>query len=598
MKLKRACFAFGFLAMIIFAFLVFCHPSYSAFLYKKYIVRYDRGWDILCDPYVVKKNDWVIKLFKQKGEIARKDFPQFLRIFKRINPHIHDINRIRPGQHILIPLKKLTQAKQHEQPQDVVTIPFVTISNIPESFKSYSEIYKIKNGDCISILIARKYGAYGTKSYKQGIKILRMNNPDIKDLDRIYAGQTIIIPEPVIGKQQWHLSLFDNSEQNNKGMGLSGLSQNSENIPELSVSEDGEKKQKSSLSELASALDAKLFSKGVYYLPRPGNKDFELDLSRFPFIEFEDGNRMFFSIDNNNQESEFSIIKSFWKKVNIVPIKLNDPVERVFEAAFKPFAKDVSKKRLSFSDNGVGVEVRGDWIIDKIVDAGETVRNICITLIDNPEERTPPSISRYLDQNNIIIKEVLINRNTPVQKNKKPQHNNTAENVVTIDPSNRKIFVDNLITAMGYQYAPDVSISFPYAGIQVKAFSNLITKSNEGTFLVDFGELYDDARVAIEKTGLNIVQIKNEDSFRTITEKILSAADLSYSDDPTFLAANRPANRNTTLSIPGFLFTNKGGSKVLLSFIPLHYGIIQFLTNKGVKIIMIKLSEKYRLKPA
>jgi len=65
-------------------------PADSAFLYKSYIVHQDRGRDILCDPYIVKKNDYVLKLFKQKGEIAHKDFPEFLRIFKRINPHIHN----------------------------------------------------------------------------------------------------------------------------------------------------------------------------------------------------------------------------------------------------------------------------------------------------------------------------------------------------------------------------------------------------------------------------------------------------------------------------------------------------------------------------
>ncbi len=91
------------LAFLIGSFLIGPVPADGAFLYKSYTIRYDRGWDILCDPYVVQKNDWVIKLFKQKGEIAHKDFPEFLRIFKRINPHIRDINRIRPGQHIMIP---------------------------------------------------------------------------------------------------------------------------------------------------------------------------------------------------------------------------------------------------------------------------------------------------------------------------------------------------------------------------------------------------------------------------------------------------------------------------------------------------------------
>jgi len=35
-------------------------PVYSDILYKSYVVRYDRGWDILCEPYIVQINDTAI----------------------------------------------------------------------------------------------------------------------------------------------------------------------------------------------------------------------------------------------------------------------------------------------------------------------------------------------------------------------------------------------------------------------------------------------------------------------------------------------------------------------------------------------------------
>ena len=50
------------------------------------MVRYDRGWDILCDPYQVQQGDWVLKIFRQKGEIAHEDFREFLGIFRASQP--------------------------------------------------------------------------------------------------------------------------------------------------------------------------------------------------------------------------------------------------------------------------------------------------------------------------------------------------------------------------------------------------------------------------------------------------------------------------------------------------------------------------------
>ena len=101
-----------------------------ATLYKRYLVKNDLGKDILCEPYIVEKDDYVLKLFKQKGEISNTDFPEFLKIFQRINPGVGDINTISPGQEILIPLKKIRPDAFPTQSTGVIDIPFITIKTI------------------------------------------------------------------------------------------------------------------------------------------------------------------------------------------------------------------------------------------------------------------------------------------------------------------------------------------------------------------------------------------------------------------------------------------------------------------------------------
>jgi len=96
----------------------------------------------------------------------------------------------------------------------------------------------------------------------------------------------------------------------------------------------------------------------------------------------------------------------------------------------------------------------------------------------------------------------------------------------------------------------------------------------------------------MEKTGFKIIQIKDDDNYPVIIQKILDAMEVPYSKNPTFLAAKRPAIHNTVLTIPGFLVSGSGKQRILLSFATLHNGIIQFLTNQGVKISMIQPSKK------
>ncbi|MGD9333352.1 MAG: LysM domain-containing protein [Desulfobacterales bacterium] len=436
MKYHGVSLASLFFVIIIPACLIFPHSAYTAFLYKSYTVKYDRGWDILCDPYLVKKDDWLYKLFRQKGEISHRDFPEFLRIFKRINPHIHDIDKIRAGQHIIIPLKKLTPVSMPEQSSGVVTIPFVNIPDMPETLKAYSAEYTVQKGDCISILISTRYGPYGEEPYKQGIKLFRLINPDIRDLNRIYIGQDILIPDPVILNQPWYLSLFGRSSDHTRRSDIKRPIPTSKTTPEFSVSKARDWQETTHLSKISSVLDGKLMNKGVYYFPRPGREDFALDLSGIPLMELKNGTRILFLMDNNNQDLELDRVKAFWKDVHIVRIAPNNSLKSVFDAVFNNVGKDFLKNPLSFLDQGVKVEVRGEWIYKKTSEKGNSVRHFCITLIDHPSERTPESIVRYLDQNNIVLKEILTGKSTAGEKSSGLNSPKSGGTVSAIRPKN------------------------------------------------------------------------------------------------------------------------------------------------------------------
>ncbi len=571
----------------------------SALLYKSYVVRCDKGSDILCDPYVVQKGDWVFKLFRQKGEISHKDFPEFLAIFKRINLHIRNIDLIRPGQHIFIPLKKLKKDSLPGQSSGIVTIPFVTISNLPDIIKPLSTEYIVQKGDYISKLIARGYGSYKTKSYKQGIVLFRLINPNVVDLDRIYPGQKLYIPSPSLRDKPWYKSLFGSS-----GNIIVKADPNSPDTkaPKPFIATDKRNNTPSCFAKIASILDAKLLNKGIYFFPMQGKNDYKLDLSSFPVIELKDKTKillpLFTNIDNDKKikEPELNAIKSYWNNVKIVSIANKASTEQALDAVMKSFENKAFKNKISFSDQGIKVEVHGKWIIEQPYFAGEEASSLCITPVNNPDERTPDSIVRYLEQHNIIIKDFLKDftkdSKGTKQKSKKAQNKNTAEDAsplkddaIAIDFSDHKTLVNKLLTTMNYNYTQNVAITFPYAGIQIKALSNLISSSNGKLLLVDFGDLYGDAIIAIKKTGLDIIQIKEKDSAYKVIEKIFDALEISYTKDPTFLAAKRPDTYNTSLTIPGYLISNKKQNKILLATTSINDDIAQFLTNQDIKVI-------------
>ena len=598
MKIKGARLIYLYFVIITLVCMMTFPYADAAFFYKSYVIRYDRGWNILCDPYVVKKDDWVFKLFREKGEISNRDFPEFLRIFKRLNPHIQDIDTIRPGQHIVIPLKKVEQDELPEQTSGVVTIPYVTNVTLPDDATKYSTDYQVKNGDCLSILISQRYGKYGTPSYQEGEKLFKLMNPRIENLNLIYAGQMIHLPDP---KNQNQLKSHAQPQPPLRSEAIHKRPE--KDRPESSVA-FGEKMSLSSgvinrqassdspLSKVASVLDAKLFNKGNYYLPRTGQEDYKVDLSKTPFIRLENGKRIFFASGDENQDPDINMLKSFWKDVIIVNVAPDDSTEKIFNTVFGSLEGDVIKHPLSFSDHGVDVEVQGRWIIEKPRKKGEAMRYLCITVIDDLKEQTPQSIVRYLDQNNIIIKEILIGQHIKEPKSNVSRFNINDNNANIIDASDHENFVKDLLIAMGYQYSPDKNISFQYAGIQINATSNLVTKGNDNLFYIDFGTFYGDAIHAIEKSGYSILQVKDNDSLDDIIQKLLEAMNATFIKNPTFLAAKRPADYNTRLTIPGFLFEQTDMPEVLLTLAPLHQGVTHFLTDKDIRIIRINRQDK------
>ena len=573
------------MVLVVFCTLFILLPScFSAVLYRSYVVKYDRGWDILCDSYIVQKNDWVYKIFRQKGEISAKDFQEFLSIFERLNPQIRDIDRIRPHQNIFIPLKKLEPGTLPGQSSGIVTIPFVSISKASEFIESYSEIYSVQKGDTISKLIASRFGNLGTRSYREGLNLFRALNPDVINLDLIYTGQNLILPDPAMRNEPWYKSLFD-KYGNIKGDAASVPPEKTETLEAAKALP--RQSPPAPMSQTADLLDAKLLNRGTYFFPRASGVDFELDLSQYPVLVMEDGRRIVFTTGDDKLGAHEEVLRSRWKKLSIVPLEDASSTKQILDAVFRSENWQRNKeKELSLTDYGLSIAVRAQWISEKPADNEGKTRHICITMIDDNHQRTPELVTRYLDELGIIIKEVLQKNPASAKGGNVEEQAFVQPDVAALSPGDRKIYVKRLIEALGYTYSENISVTFPYAGIQVEAVSNLVTTGNGNDFLIDFGELYGDAAQEIEKTGLGMVHITREDTLDDITASILTALDITYAVDPLYTAAARPAEFNIILKIPGYLVHHPDEKDTLLSAVPLHNRILRFLNERDVRVVL------------
>ncbi|MCG6893186.1 MAG: LysM peptidoglycan-binding domain-containing protein [Desulfobacteraceae bacterium] len=547
----------------------------AAFLYKNYIVKYDKGWDVLCDPYVVQPNDWVIKLFKQKGEISHEDFPEFLHIFRRINPHITDINRIRPGQQILIPLRKMPLGTLPGQDSGKVTIPFVTIHSMETAPPARAGTYRVRRGDTVSELISARFGRFGSEAYLRGIRLFQELNPHIQNLDLIFAGSDIRLPSPE-----------QIADEKTVRTGFS--------LPERERI-DGDSFV-SILLELAHALGGRLMHKGIYYFPTQQGFDVPLDLVRTPVMETPGGIHLVFADAAEAKSISWDLLRQYWENARHVEVGRSSTPQEVVSRVMASLPQEWHLERLSFSDKGISVEVRGQWLLQMAESDITPVRQVCVTLIESPAKRTSPAIQRYLEQRDIFVADFPVEAQKPADPN--PEKDSPAPNrsssAAWVEKGDIQKMIFEVLSAIGYPVKQKVKVSFPYAGVQIEAISNLVSTEAGNPVFIDFGNLYGEAEQAIRKSGFAIIQLKEAGSdLRRALPLLLKGLGYESGPTPIFEAAERPAHRCTTLTIPGILArktdeTDEGSrNRVFFSFVPLNGNIVYFLQEKDIRVVFV-----------
>lgn len=578
--MKSGCLrVIGLLILLAFTGLIFPAPADNALLYKSYMVREDCGKNILCDAYVVGKNDWVYKIFRQRGEIAEKDFPRFLGIFKRINPHIKDIDTIHPGQQILIPLKELENSLLPGQESGIVTLPFVTISGLPDTLEPYVQEYTVQKGDSLSKIFYRLYGA---RPFEESVRLFSALNPDVKDFDRIYPEQVIRLPDPSMKEKPWYSELVSHPDRM-----MATFEPAEPQAPSERASVPGVppeiRRDMGPFGRAAAILEVRSQSRGVYYFPRSSGPDLKLDLARFPIFTFENGTRMMF-VDESMAKADLEMIRGFWKDLRPVSMPGKPTVSSILDTVASAVRQD-SENEILFNDNGVIFKVSAQWIIPRPSASGLSAVQECITCIDRIQERTADCICLYLEQSGIKIKDVL-KSDPDLPPKPKRSYDDAAEHIRTVDGTSASTLVRDLVAALEYPYSEKVPISFPYAGMQVEAFLGLISKPDGNPLLIDFGELYGEALESIGRT-LQIIQIRPQDDLQTILNKLFAGLGFVCTKDPIFLCARRSPRYNTAIMVPGFLVEYGEGRKILLTSVPLHQRLIEFMRLENVQIALV-----------
>ncbi|MCK5310659.1 MAG: hypothetical protein KAJ62_01025 [Desulfobacteraceae bacterium] len=287
--------------------------------YKQYKVYEYKGEKILCEPYVVQKDDWLYKIFRRKGVISTENFPLFIDIFSNINPGVNNVDVIEQGASILIPLRKIKEDDYKEKEPGIVQIPVINYAEVPETFKPYVISHKVNRGECVSRLIDKQFLHKDGSITQQGIKAFKLSNPGIKNIDLIYEDSSILLPDPKLLSKPWFQALFA-KQASSLGVHKAKISKKRKAPSKIN------EYQSTQLEKYASLIGGTFSSSGNYYFPDQNNNMSKIDLSITPMISLEDGQKILLIPEDAYNESLVNALKQRWENVKIQKIStaIND----------------------------------------------------------------------------------------------------------------------------------------------------------------------------------------------------------------------------------------------------------------------------------
>ena len=272
--------------------------------FKRYAVYPYEDRKVMCERYQVAKNDWLYKIFRQKGEISEKDFPLFLAMFKVLNPGISNIDAINPGQRVLIPLKIILHEDFDETAPGVVDVPVIEFSTLHAKMPPPYRKHRVKRGDTVSELMDPVFLNRDGTLTPQGLALFILANPLVSRPDRIQEGMILNLPRP---KDQ------------------------ESSFPAVPISSE----TLTALKKYSRIHHGELLESGKYYFPSKGRSDQVLDLAYTPLIEFKNGSRTIMVPEKNLYQTLVAAIRAFWSDVTLVEIKT------ALEAATAPSSAEV-----------------------------------------------------------------------------------------------------------------------------------------------------------------------------------------------------------------------------------------------------------------
>lgn len=523
------------------------------FLEKKIFAETKSGKKSFYEVHAVEEGESLWKIFGRRGPLPPEDYSALLKEFRRTNPEVADPDRLVPGQRILVP-----------------TVP--PRLGDPRIAEGKAVAYRVEKGDSLSAILARR-GVLREEmpDYLAAVKEL---NESVRDVDLIYAGNTLLVPterffasvvaltkdapsSPAAGEMPaakpeaqilppTRPGLFAGGEAI-KPRGAGDNDARVEGPPGRTA--EGALPQpkppyRGLLSDLLRGIGENWLDRGMLYLPVPSGGEVVLPLEDYPVARFSTGVQELIDFRGSLAPDVRALVEKTWSNYRVVAMgdaeSATEMIDRLLGSAGYHSVKDGLSRPLAIGED-VSVVIPARWVVLR---TGESLLSGEVILLKEVPEKPGDSLSavlRYAERVGIRVLPFAVDRSAQ-EGFLVAVEEGTGDGEATSRPALPRgglAAVDFSLAFLGISPIEEerLTIGGKGGGFRLTIQPERLFNAGGKRYIVDTGTMSPALRAIIRDSGYTVFSAGKDEPGMSIFRRVLAAAGLSSEERRDFLLA-------------------------------------------------------------
>jgi hypothetical protein len=468
--------------------------------------------------YVVKEGDWLFGIMQSQAGLTLHRST----IIKKLNPSIKNINRIYPGQVLILP--------DIEPP-----------ASADKDGSSQTEAYTIKKGDSITRIAIRQFQITKLSEVVKTVNEIKLLNPEIKNYNLIYPREILRLPRRsiIIAKQETKVSEAESPTQ------VEDLSkEKTVTLPETRLAV---------IRHVIGRMNGALITTGKYYIPIPQVGQVTIDCTTIPAVELDDGNIILLDFSDRIPDTLKNMIRTNWK--NYHPIKVNDlentatTLQKIINASNNYTIKRRATPYIT--GNSPTLQLSIDWLITKSTPEGDPYLQGLSFVTDNAQLLPKPMIS-YAERNGLIITEIMIGNGVVSASDEEY----TLPQVSTLNAGTNTELINALLNELGYPVVKDAEVGIfdtTKEGFNLSIKADLTVKREDKQIIILSKKIPQQFIDNLKNRGIETIFLEEGETRKAVIEKVLHTMNIPFSFNSfSFSIPEKTNNTKGTITFPAF----------------------------------------------